>query len=309
MTIICSSNYNFITTVFWMVLQVYRDQRLLDALRSSITNMTGPSIAQDLSRCPRLQSIYAETLRLRTEAYITRRFPHKDVILGDNWRIPRNKICLASTHPSHQDPEVWNTREGKYPLDIFWAERFLLYPNDENSGPLDPSYKAHVQLKVSGQHNRPVPQDSYMPSFSLHGLSSSCIPYGGGPRACPGRHIAKKQILSTFIFFIQRCDVEILSNEKTWQVDERSYGPGVHLHVGKVSFRMRKRLDKSDEASSAMEAHERKRLQQQYVCINNALLFSARSLLTHRIRFDGLVSCVTCKISYLDIWETLTHVI
>ncbi|KAF2261238.1 cytochrome P450 [Lojkania enalia] len=252
--IIWVSNYNFITTVFWIVLEVYRDQRLLNALRSSITDMTGPSIAQDPSRCPLLQSIYAETLRLRTEAYITRRFPHKDVILGDNWRIPRNKICLASTHPSHQDPEVWNTREGKYPLDTFWAERFLLYPDDENSGPLDPSYKARVQPKVSGQHNRPVPQDSYMPSFSLHGLSSSWIPYGGGPRACPGRHIAKKQILSTFISFIQRFDVEILSNEKTWQMDERSYGPGVQLPVGKVAFRMRKRLDKSDEASSAMEA-------------------------------------------------------
>lgn len=35
------------------------------------------------------------------------------------------------------------------------------------------------------------------PYFSLDGLNGSWIPYGGGFRACPGRHFAKREILMT----------------------------------------------------------------------------------------------------------------
>jgi cytochrome P450 len=94
-----------------MVLQMYQDQAVLEALRTSMYTIRDASRIQDYSNFPLLESVYTETLRLRTEAYITRRFPHKDTILGDRWLIPRNKICLASTHPSHHDTEVWNTAQ------------------------------------------------------------------------------------------------------------------------------------------------------------------------------------------------------
>ena len=80
------------------------------------------------------------------------------------------------------------------------------------------------------------------PHFSLEGLSSAWIPFGGGPRACPGRHIAKQQILSVFASFVRHFDLELLASEEAWQMDERSYGPGVQLPVGKVPFRIKRRV-------------------------------------------------------------------
>ncbi|KAF2012753.1 hypothetical protein BU24DRAFT_412084 [Aaosphaeria arxii CBS 175.79] len=139
--IIWVSNYNFIISIFWMVLETYRCPSLLTVVKEPLSQISAQLIMNEPSQFALIQSIYAETLRLRTEAYITRRFPHRSVELGKKWVIPRNKICLASTHPAHQDNDVWNTYDGLYPLNTFWAERFLVHHHDPLSGPLNPAYR------------------------------------------------------------------------------------------------------------------------------------------------------------------------
>lgn len=227
-----------------MVLDTYQRPLLLDTVREPLSEVSSQIIGNDPSLFPLIESIYAETLRLRTEAYITRRFPHGPVNLDGKWTIPQNKVCLASTHPAHHDAGIWNTYQGLHPLDTFWAERFLIKSDDLFSGPLDPTYRDSLPSKQKSLNlhpSHPCSRKTQEGQFSLHGLSAAWIPYGGGPRACPGRHIAKKQILSCYVSILQRFEIEINSGEYNWQMDAKSYGPGVQLPVGKVAFRIRRR--------------------------------------------------------------------
>lgn len=230
-----SSNYNFIIAVFWMLLEVYKDRDLLARIRASLSLTASNLDVLNPVEYPLIHSVYSETLRLRTAAYITRRFPHKSVVLDGKWIIPKDRLCIASSHPAHRDEHVWNTQNGKYDLDTFWAERFLVYPDDAQSGPANPAYR---MLEKSPKLS--VPSLGGAPHFSLDGVASTWIPFGGGPRACPGKHIAKSQILSTFASFVQKLDVELLAAAEAWAMDEGSYGPGVQLPVGKVPVWIRR---------------------------------------------------------------------
>ncbi|CAI6332901.1 unnamed protein product [Periconia digitata] len=235
--IIWVSNYNFILAIYWMVLEVFRDQDLLERIRDSLQDEAMESQTFPEEKFPLLHSALAETLRLHTEAYIIRRFIHKSVTFGGKWVVPANETCFASTHPAHQDESVWNTYGGAHPLDSFWAERFLVFPTDNLSGPLNPAYKERVKVSNNTDHGSAAPPSG---RFSLEGLSASWIPFGGGPRACIGRHIAKQQILSCFVFLVRNFIIEVGSIDVN--VDERNYGLGMQLPDRKTSFKICRRL-------------------------------------------------------------------
>lgn len=115
-----------------------------------------------------LQAVYAETLRLRMHFYIIRMADRVDLDIPD-WIIPRRKGIVALTTVTHMDPQAWNTGvDNEHPLDQFWAGGFLKS---------DPSPSKQM--------------------FSTKEYEGSWFPYGGGPRQCPGRHFAKRQILLT----------------------------------------------------------------------------------------------------------------
>lgn len=171
----------------------------------------------DLLRLPVLQAVYAETLRLRMHFYIIR-MPDRVDINIQGWTLPRQKVIVTPTTVAHMDSGVWSTGlHDEHPVDQFWVGRFLRYPHKGDS--------------------------TSKPEFSTKDFEGSWIPYGGGPRQCPGRHFAKRQILLTIALMVSLFDCEILEEVQGVREDFTlwGFGSGVSNPVGKVPVRIRRR--------------------------------------------------------------------
>lgn len=216
---------NSIVSTSWAVYEVFRDPKLLAIVRAEVdaraTKADDGRICfniDDLLRLPVLQAVYAETLRLRMHFYIIR-MPDRVDITVQGWTLPRRTVIVTPTTVAHMDSGVWSTgQHGEHPVDQFWAGRFLKYPHDDDCGPI--------------------------PEFSTKGLEGSWIPYGGGPRQCPGRHFAKRQILLTIALMVNLFDCEILDEGRGVREDFTlwGFGSGVSNPVGKVPMRIRRRV-------------------------------------------------------------------
>ncbi|PSR84021.1 cytochrome P450 [Coniella lustricola] len=224
---------NSITAASWIVFEIYRDPELLVQLRaeldSCVVRRADSRLRFDIDqilRLPLLQAVYAETLRLRMHFYVIRMADRLDINIRD-FIIPKRKTIVALTTVAHMDPEVWSTgTNSQHPVDQFWPGRFLKYPSENKN------------------------RDAYAkecctttPIFSTKGLEGSWIPYGGGPRQCPGRHFAKRQILLTTAMMVSLFDCEISGEGKSIQEDLslNGFGSGVSHPAGKVPFRIRRR--------------------------------------------------------------------
>ncbi|RHZ50904.1 uncharacterized protein CDV56_102067 [Aspergillus thermomutatus] len=117
---------------------------------------------------------YTEVLRMRIAWMLNRTPTQVDVCTN-----------VAACDPGAWGPE--RTQNGKYPLDQFWAERFLVR-GDEKTGP----------------------------KYSLDGLSGGFIAYGGGPYMCPGRHFAKQEIRGSVAVFKAYYELEIVDRPRGW---------------------------------------------------------------------------------------------
>jgi hypothetical protein len=238
-------------------IHIFRSPSLLSSVRDTLSDSAaiGPSnslaIVEALQKIPLLNSVYAETLRMYSQAYITRCSPHNDIPLG-RWTLPRNEVTMVSTYTAHHNEEYWNTKEGQYPVGKFWAERFLIDSNDPTSGPL----RTDIDMSFRKPIKRLDPKSE--PIFSTQGLDGIWIPYGGtcphnsslklfsygtlgGYGACPGRIFAKKLILYLSALMATRYDIEVLSG--TIQMDTEKFGLGGQFPKGKVSFRIKERLE------------------------------------------------------------------
>jgi len=76
--------------------------------------------------------------------------------------IPQNKLILVNTWLAHTNEVVWNTKNGAFPLDILWAQRFLIDPNDRSSGPT----KKRLQTQAKAESYAKSAKDPY---FSTYG--------------------------------------------------------------------------------------------------------------------------------------------
>jgi hypothetical protein len=237
-------------------INIFRSPSLLSRLRGSlsdsaaITPSNSLTTVESLQKIPLLNSIYAETLRMYSQAYITRCSPHTDIPIG-RWTLPRDEVTMVSTYTAHHSEEYWNTKGGQYPVGKFWAERFLIDPKDPMSGPL----RKDIDIPSRKPFKDLAPNDE--PVFSTQGLDGIWIPYGGkclltslsldslthrilgGYGACPGRIFAKKLILYLSALMATRYDVEVLPREI--QMDTEKFGLGGQFPKGKVAFRIRQR--------------------------------------------------------------------
>ncbi|KAL1606179.1 hypothetical protein SLS60_003580 [Paraconiothyrium brasiliense] len=226
---------NSITAAFWAIFEVYRDPKLLASVRSELE----PCIQKDdnghihfdinhLLRLPILQAVYAETLRLRMHFYIVRMPDRVDINIRD-WIIPRRKVIVALTTVAHMDATAWDTgANNEHRVDQFWAGRFLRYPAGQRTD------RSGVEKQTSDATSPTAP------TFSTKHVDGAWIPYGGGPRQCPGRHFAKRQILLTTALFVTLFDCDMLGGAENMGEDFslKGFGGGVSHPVGKVPVRM-----------------------------------------------------------------------
>lgn len=237
-----------------------RDDILLSRVRdavqasySSFPSREGNLDTDRLCRNPLLQSMFAETLRLRTVQFIVRASEHEDINIS-HWTIPKGQMVVVDTHTAHTDKTMWSTggRGDPHPVEEFWPDRFLVYPTDPHSGPLlsrpttdQPSSRINPQSHEPPQDISSTINDaSKEPKFSLTGLSGSWVPFGGGRRQCPGRIFAKQEIVTSVALLCASFDIEFLSGASHVkpEPDMRYYGLGGARPTKKVPCRIRRRI-------------------------------------------------------------------
>ncbi|KAJ5735341.1 uncharacterized protein N7483_000466 [Penicillium malachiteum] len=223
LTLLTAANANAILSAVWYLIHIYTDADLHQRLQSEFDRAIrrSPSAAQPtefditaLVTSPRLQSIYAEVLRMRI-AMLLNRTPVQALVKFGPWHLQRGKFILMSSQHAAHDDKVWGpkyTQDGKYPLSQFWAERFL------------------------------VKDDMGRDQFSLDGLSGGWIPYGGGNFMCPGRHFAKQEILGSVAVFQAYYEL-VIDRPRGWlpRPDRRFYGVGAMPPAEPIPFRIRRR--------------------------------------------------------------------
>lgn len=228
-------NGNSIPASFSMLTEVIRDASLLSRVRTIVEKhrLDSPPGTLDfdfekLCSDPLLQSIYAETLRLRVASFIFRGPERTDFRLKQ-WLIPKDAVILISGYAAQMDKEAWEGSD-RHPVEEFYAGRFLQYPKndatDQNGG--------GVSEETLG---------SQSPNFSLEGRASNWIPYGGGQRMCPGRHFNKLEMISSLAIMLTLFDIELIDrNGNIPESDMNGYGFGALWPKGKTPVRIRNRV-------------------------------------------------------------------
>ncbi|KAI1457886.1 Pfs, NACHT and ankyrin domain protein [Annulohypoxylon moriforme] len=231
---------NLVPTTMLSVYHIFRDRGLLRRVRhdlqeylstqtQTIHELDPQQLAKDV---PLLSSIYAETMRLYIRIYSMYSSPHEEVHVG-KWKLPKGALALVTSHPNHMDASFWNTRDGKHPVETFWADRFMVDPFDPSSGPINP--------KCNDTLPRPKEASSdQKPYFSMEGCQGAWLPYGGGHAMCPGRFFAKAIIVFTTALLVHEYDFEYLA---TAELTNTRYGFGIADLKKPVPFRIRKRRD------------------------------------------------------------------
>jgi len=176
--------------------------------------------------------------RLRVVGIIPRYIVGGDFRLGE-WSIPEGTCLGLPSGAGAMNKEVWNagTNEDPHPLNEFWADRFLVYSNDPQSGPLR---KDRLPAEISSSMIEGESLEE--PRFSLKGLKDVYTPFGGGLSICPGRHFARQEVLSTLARLVLHYDIE-LDVPEAWEprMDPAFYPTGTLPPLDKVPFRIRRR--------------------------------------------------------------------
>ena len=236
---------NSVTAAFWFILEILNDQTLLARVRKELEPLlsdlsTKQRLEVDmkkLSGSALIQAIWAETLRLHVAINIVRSTKYENFRF-DNWLIPRDRTIVIPAHTAHMDESAWNTRSGEtiHPLNEFWADRFLIHPNNAGSSPWrQDSSSEHIPGPLHGEtHGKES-------TFSQKNLQDAFIPFGGGDSMCPGRHFAKHEAIFSFALLFTTYDIEIRKGTAKPEADLRHFGRGTLPPKGKIPFRIRRR--------------------------------------------------------------------
>ena len=221
--------------------------RVRGIVQSALDSSGEVSECTILGSDPLLQSIFAETTRLRVVGIIARTVVGGDFQLG-KWSIPQGSLVGLSSRAGALNKDVWNagTESDPHPLEEFWEERFLIYPENPYSGPLR---KHEATSSPKWPETSKEPQDA--PIFSLQGLQGAYIPFGGGLGICPGRHFAKQEVTCTIARFVLNYDVAIQASTEWRPRMDRSFFPGGSLPPkDRVPFSIRRRSSISVQESA-----------------------------------------------------------
>ncbi len=191
---------------------------------------------------PLLQSIYTEELRLRT-GVIIQRVPIIDNFKIGPWRFPKNQMIVTSAWHEQRNKDIWN--EGPvngefHSVDEFWGERFLVDPNNPESGPRKPGTAAKSRATVRDRERDG--KDNNKPVFTTDPVTGSFFPYGGGQKICPGRFYAKQEAMGAMGLFLSMFDIELERDPKAFPQPNMGYFPfGVLPPLGAFPARLRRR--------------------------------------------------------------------
>lgn len=203
----------------------------------------------ELCSGPLLNSIYRETLRLKQLGPVARVPRKTNYLLSGKWSIlPRTPI-LAVSWLAGRDEDFWNTGatlpDGRqeHPVEQFWAERFLTYPDDATSGPIrrPNTYETARNNQMRGKERSP--EDDKTAKLAVAGLQGHYFPFGGGAYRCPGEMFARQLTMSTVAIMLRMLDIELVDTKAAMNVTSyyAQYPLGDHRFDRKVPIRVRRK--------------------------------------------------------------------
>lgn len=222
-----------------MILETLQRPVLIERVRNIIDPLVHWDSTQDpdlttvdveaLCSDPLLQSMFAETMRFHNGTVVNRKPKSPNLKIG-GWHLRKDEPVIISTYHSGRNTAFWNkgTPDDPHPVSEFWPERFIVDPKNPHSGPVSP------QVSMNGEQRS-------SPYFSTDGTDGLWIPFGGGPRMCPGRHFAKKQIIVTTALFLATFDVELSEPNRVVENDMKFLLFGVMHPKGVIPGRIRRR--------------------------------------------------------------------
>ncbi|KAF4917555.1 25-hydroxycholesterol 7-alpha-hydroxylase [Colletotrichum viniferum] len=201
---------NTIPAAAWMILHTLSDKSLTYRMRHehSMDNLAHLDLPS-LGSAPLLNSVYRETLRLHVAGATGRTSPQTG--FGSH---QAGTVTMTASWLGGLDTTFWN--EGavvdgvpKHPVDTFWAERFLNYPDDPGSGPLRKAdiYPLADQFPIISDTKTTT--DDSTATLSTSGLRGHWFPFGGGAWRCPGEALAKNTILVSVWSLLRDFDVHV----------------------------------------------------------------------------------------------------
>ncbi|KAK6821750.1 cytochrome P450 [Apiospora arundinis] len=173
----------------------------------------GDIIIDEIAAQPLLESAYMEVLRLRVSILVSRMVEFGDVKFS-GYTIRRGELVFMPTDGVHFSEDAWaqagRPSTGKS-LREFDAERFLVASDDSDDD-------------------------------GTGGLAGLWIPFGGGERMCPGRHLAKLEIILTYAALFSKFDLELGAVDAGSVQCDMKFAPfGALPPNRKVPFRIRRK--------------------------------------------------------------------
>ncbi|KAK5657381.1 hypothetical protein OQA88_2951 [Cercophora sp. LCS_1] len=237
--LLMAANANAIPMAFWNLIEVYKDRdlrdRVLPELQAGIASSPGQvPLEFDLTpilSSPLLQSIYAEVLRMRISLLVTR-IPERGVFQHGPWNFQHGAfIALPSGYIGYHEG-AWkdHTAGGQRPVSAFWAERFLVPDEDD-----EPTTRRKKHKDVNAEKEKPRKM-----RFSTDNLEGIWMPYGGGAVMCPGRHLAKQEMMGGVTVFAAYYELEVTEG---WvpKMDPFFYGVGAQQPAERTPVRIRRK--------------------------------------------------------------------
>lgn len=234
-----------------MILHLLLDDGITERVRGELfkTDLDGSGFIsiEDLEYQPLLNSIYRETLRLRVASPVGRKSMLKMYAPG-GWTFEANTPILFPAWLCGLDDSFWNTGGSlpgggsQYPVDTFWPERFLQYPNELLSGPTRKEYASH-QMPAGRVPPRSA-RDDRGARLVTKETQGHWFPFGGGASRCPGEALAKRTILTSVVFVLHNFDVQLCAPDEAREVDShhRVLPFGSHAFDRPVPIRIRRRV-------------------------------------------------------------------
>ncbi|KAF4451424.1 Nacht and ankyrin domain protein [Fusarium austroafricanum] len=242
---------NTIPVVAWMMLHIHMSDGIANRVRAelsrSVLDKSGFVKLDDLAHQPLLNSIYYETLRLQVASTVGRKSP-TDIHAPGGWEFGADLPMLVPSWLGGLDNSFWNTGgtlpggDSQHPVDRFWAERFLEYPNDPLSGPMRKEHSTH-QTPAAKVPSRSE-SDDYGAKLVTKGTQGHFFPFGGGVSKCPGEALAGQTILSSVVFMLYNFDIQLCAPNEAKKIrsQHRTLPFGSHAFDQPVPIRIRRRV-------------------------------------------------------------------
>jgi cytochrome P450 len=202
-------------------MEAIRIPGLLSSLREEIStaikhSKTATKTEFDITKLislPLLSSVYTETLRLRVSTTLTRLLISDLEV--DGLTLKKGNMVMIPSLLAHTDASEWLTPE--HPATEFWPQRFL--PSKFSDG------------------------DSTTPK------PGTFFPFGGGISICPGRVLAKQEILTAVAMLIWKLEFEFVefvtedgkTHDRGPEAPKRAVGAGSVVPDGDLKVRLRRR--------------------------------------------------------------------